>query len=75
MITDWRRVTRRGNAAVVALALLIAETPASAGRIDVYPGADVATSGTAPMPTAWWLRPVSSAERVGAQSEVVWNRV
>ena len=28
-----------------------------------------------PMPTEWWLRPVSSACRVGAQSAVVWNRL
>ena len=28
-----------------------------------------------PMPTEWWLRPVSSACRVGAQSAVVWKRL
>ena len=28
-----------------------------------------------PMPTEWWLRPVSSACRVGAHSAVVWNRL
>ena len=28
-----------------------------------------------PMPTEWWLRPVSSAWRVGEHSAVVWNRV
>ncbi len=28
-----------------------------------------------PMPTAWWLRPVSSAARVGEQSAVVWKRL
>src|SRR5215471_6786367 len=27
------------------------------------------------MPTAWWLRPVSSAARVGEHSAVVWKRV
>src|SRR6187455_2566639 len=27
------------------------------------------------MPTEWWLRPVSSAWRVGEQSAVVWNRL
>ena len=27
------------------------------------------------MPTAWWLRPVSRAWRVGEQSAVVWKRV
>jgi hypothetical protein len=28
-----------------------------------------------PIPTAWWLRPDSSAARVGEHSAVVWNRV
>ena len=28
-----------------------------------------------PMPTEWWLRPVSSAARVGEQSAVVWKRL
>ena len=28
-----------------------------------------------PMPTEWWLRPVSSAWRVGEHSAVVWNRL
>ena len=28
-----------------------------------------------PMPTEWWLRPVSSACRVGEHSAVVWKRV
>ena len=28
-----------------------------------------------PMPTEWWLRPVSSACRVGAHSAVVWKRL
>ena len=28
-----------------------------------------------PMPTEWWLRPVSSAWRVGEQSAVVWKRL
>ena len=28
-----------------------------------------------PNPTAWWLRPVSSAARVGEQSAVTWNRL
>src|SRR5690349_574776 len=27
-----------------------------------------------PIPTEWWLRPVSRAERVGEQSAVVWKR-
>ena len=41
----------------------------------MYPGAEVASSVITPMPTAWWLRPVSKAARVGAHSAVVWNRV
>ena len=28
-----------------------------------------------PIPTEWWLRPVSSAARVGEHSAVVWKRV
>ena len=28
-----------------------------------------------PMPTEWWLRPVSIACRVGEQSAVVWKRL
>ena len=28
-----------------------------------------------PIPTEWWLRPVSSAWRVGEHSAVVWKRV
>src|SRR3954452_23975226 len=28
-----------------------------------------------PIPTVWWLRPVSSAALVGAQRAVVWNRL
>ena len=28
-----------------------------------------------PMPTEWWLRPVSSACRVGEHKAVVWNRL
>src|SRR6186713_2860362 len=28
-----------------------------------------------PIPTEWWLRPVSNAARVGAQSAVVWKRL
>ena len=28
-----------------------------------------------PIPTEWWLRPISSACRVGAQSAVVWKRL
>jgi hypothetical protein len=46
----------------------------SFGRMLLLPGAAVAISVIAPMPTEWWLRPVSSACRVGAHSAVVWNR-
>jgi hypothetical protein len=45
------------------------------GRIELYPGAEVAISVIPPMPTEWWLRPVSSACRVGEQSAVVWKRL
>ncbi len=47
----------------------------SCGRIELYPGAEVAISVMPPMPTAWWLRPVRSAALVGEQSAVVWNRL
>lgn len=47
----------------------------SAGRTPVYPRAEVATSAITPMLALWWLRPVSSACRVGEHSAVVWNRV
>ena len=47
----------------------------SCGRTDDWPGALVANSVMAPMPTVWWLRPVSRAARVGAHNAVVWNRV
>src|SRR4051795_12216062 len=43
------------------------------GRSELLPGADVAVSVMLPMPTEWWLRPVSSACLVGAHSAVVWN--
>ena len=45
------------------------------GRTELLPGDDVASSVMLPMPTEWWLRPVRSACRVGAQSAVVWNRL
>ena len=45
------------------------------GQIELLPGALVASSVMLPMPTLWWLRPVSSAERVGEHSAVVWKRV
>src|SRR3954454_15444787 len=45
------------------------------GRIELYPGAAVASSVMTPIPTEWWLRPDSSAARVGAHSAVVWKRL
>jgi hypothetical protein len=45
------------------------------GQMELLPGAEVASSATLPIPTEWWLRPVSSAARVGEHSAVVWNRV
>ena len=45
------------------------------GRSELLPGADVAVSVMLPMPTEWWLRPVSIAWRVGAHSAVVWKRL
>ena len=45
------------------------------GHIELLPGADVASSAMLPMPTEWWLRPVSSADRVGEHSAVVWKRL
>ena len=44
------------------------------GHIELLPGADVASSAMFPMPTEWWFRPVSSADRVGEHSAVVWKR-
>ena len=37
----------------------------------LLPGAEVAISVIAPMPTEWWLRPVSSAARVGEHTAVL----
>ena len=45
------------------------------GRRELCPGAEVAVSVMLPMPAEWWLRPVSSAWRVGAHRAVVWNRL
>ena len=45
------------------------------GRNELFPGADVAVSVIEPIPTEWWLRPDSSAARVGAHSAVVWKRL
>ena len=43
-------------------------------RMASYPGSSTARFVTVPMPTLWWLRPVSRALRVGEHSAVVWNR-
>src|SRR3954453_2922249 len=43
--------------------------------MELYPGAAVASSVMTPIPTEWWLRPDSSAARVGAHSAVVWKRL
>src|ERR1700737_1486339 len=45
------------------------------GSTELYPGAPVAISVMPPMPAEWWLRPVSSAARVGEQRAVVWKRL
>ena len=43
--------------------------------MELYPGAEVASSVMTPIPTEWWLRPLSKAARVGAHSAVVWKRL
>ena len=55
--------------------IVSASGAAVSGRTELYPGADVAISVMPPMPTAWWLRPVRRAWRVGEQSAVVWKRL
>src|SRR5258708_4788084 len=45
------------------------------GRIELYPGDPLAISVIPPIPTVWWLRPVSNACRVGEQSAAVWKRL
>ncbi len=47
----------------------------SRGRMAEYPGNPPANSPMEPKPTAWLLRPVSSAARVGEHSAVTWNRL
>ena len=42
---------------------------------DVGFGASSAFGGPVNMPTVWWLRPLSSAARVGEHSAVVWKRL
>ncbi len=41
----------------------------------MYAGKPLENSPTEPKPTEWWLRPVSSAARVGEQSAVTWKRL
>ena len=43
------------------------------GMMPVYPSNATARSAMVPAPTRVWLRPVSSAARVGEQIEVVWK--
>ena len=45
------------------------------GSTELAPAAEVASSVTDPMPQEWWLRPASSAWRVGEHRDVVWNRL
>src|SRR6266511_2940279 len=47
----------------------------SLGTNAVYPGNPLDSSPIEPNPTAWWLRPVSSAARVREQSAVTWKRL
>ena len=48
---------------------------AERGILAVYPGNPMPMSDKKPMPTAWALRPVSSAARVGEHRAVTWNRL
>ena len=48
---------------------------AERGILAVYPGKPMPMSDKKPMPTAWALRPVSSAARVGEHRAVTWNRL
>jgi hypothetical protein len=45
------------------------------GTHAVYPGKPPDSSPINPNPTAWWLRPVSNAARVGEHNAVTWNRL
>ena len=45
------------------------------GMRAVYPGKPIARSVMRPMPFEWWLRPVSTHDRVGEHSAVVWKFV
>jgi hypothetical protein len=48
---------------------------ASRGSSAEYPGNPHENSGMPPIPTAWWLRPVNSAARVGEHIAVTWKRL
>ena len=43
--------------------------------VESYPGNPSARSMMRPIPTLWWLRPVSTHARVGEHSPVVWKLV
>jgi hypothetical protein len=43
------------------------------GHVALYPGQPPQNSAMDPNPTAWWLRPESSAARLGEHSAVTWN--
>ncbi len=45
------------------------------GFAAVYPGNGPGNSAIEPKPTRCWLRPVSSAARVGEQTAVTWKRL
>ncbi len=45
------------------------------GLLAVYPGNGPGYSAMEPKPTRCWLRPVSSAARVGEQTAVTWKRL
>ena len=52
-----------------------ATVAADRGMTELYPSNAVANSVMTPLFTAWWLRPVRSAARVGEQRAVVWKRL
>ena len=60
-------------AAVIVATLLAFPAGAQGGMTPVYPSQLTARSAIVPEPTRWWLRPVSSAARVGEQIDVVLN--
>ena len=58
---------------VAVIRNVIASGATLSGRCPVFPGKAVEVSMMEPVFPMWWLRPVSSAIRVGEQSAVVWN--